>query len=279
MPIPKRRLGKTGVEVTILGLGGEGILRTYGYQREAYNLINRALDFGISYFDCAKAYANSESYYGLALRERRKDIFLASKSHDRSKDGALSHLKETLKNMRTESLDLWQIHDVRTLSEVNEIFSPRGAYEAFIEAKEKGLTRFIGITGHFDPNVIKFCIDKYDFDTVLIPVNPAEPIHKSFIDEIIPLALKKDLGIIGMKVYLRGIATKLPFIDTLEPFFRFALSHPVTNIIVGCDNIRQLEENVRFAENFTLMEEGEKQMLIKLVSPYAKQLMYYKAIG
>ncbi len=276
MPIAKRRLGKTDTYVTILGLGGEGILRTFGYEKEAYNLINRALDLGITYFDSARAYSGSESYYGLALKERRKNIFLTSKSHERSKKGALVHLALTLKNMKTDYLDLWQIHDVRTLSEVDEIFSPDGAYQAFLEAKEKGLTRFIGITGHHNPEVIKISIEKYDFDTVLIPINPAEPKQKSFINEIIPLALKKDLGIIGMKVYIRGLFTKFSFTKSLEPFFRFALSHPISNIIIGSDTIEQLEENVKFAENFMPMDESEKQMLIKLVSPYAARLMYYK---
>jgi aryl-alcohol dehydrogenase-like predicted oxidoreductase len=106
MSIAKRRLGKTGIDVTILGLGGEGILRTYGYDKEAYELINKALDLGITYLESARAYSGSESYYGKALRERRKDIFLASKSHARDKKGAFQHLRETLENMKTDHLDL-----------------------------------------------------------------------------------------------------------------------------------------------------------------------------
>lgn len=276
MAISKRRLGKTGIDVTIFGLGGEGVLRTYGYDKDAYNLINRALDLGVSYFDCAKAYSGSEGYYGQALKERRKDIFLTSKSHARSKKEAFNHLTETLKNMKTDYLDLWQIHDVRTMDEIDEIFSKNGAYEAFIEAKEKKLVRFIGITGHHDPYVIKHCLQRYEFDTVLIPVNPAEPNYKSFIDEVIPLASQKKLGIIGMKVYLRGIVKRLSLGLSMESFFRFALSHPVSNVIIGCDTIEQLEENVRFAKSFTPMTDEEMQMLSYLLSPYARKLMYYK---
>ena len=182
MEIRKRRLGKTGTNVTILGLGGEGILRTYGYEKEAYGLINRAIDIGINYFESARAYSGSESYYGLALKERRKDIFLTSKSHARNKNGALQHLQDTLRNMKTDYLDLWQIHDVRTDEEVQEIFGRHGALEAFVEAKGNGLVRFIGITGHHDPLIINRCIERYDFDTVLLPVNPAEPAYKSFVD-------------------------------------------------------------------------------------------------
>jgi len=105
MDIPKRKLGKTGVDTTIIGLGGEGILRTYGHEEEAYELINRAIDMGVRYFESARAYSGSESYYGLALKERRKDIFLTSKSHARNKAGAWSHLQETLSNMKTDYLD------------------------------------------------------------------------------------------------------------------------------------------------------------------------------
>jgi predicted aldo/keto reductase-like oxidoreductase len=276
MDILKRRLGKTEIDVTILGLGGEVILRTYGYEKEAYALINRAIDVGINYFESARAYSGSETYYGLALKERRKEIFLASKSHARDKRGALIHLEETLKNMKTDYLDLWQVHDVRTHEEIKKIFGPGGAFDAFIEAKDKGFIRFIGVTGHYDPLIIRQCIENYDFDTVLIPVNPAEPKYKSFLSEVVPFACKKDMGIIGMKVYFRGIAERLPGFVTMEPFYRFALSQPITSAIIGCDDIYQLEENVYFATSFSPMKDEEIKELVDAVSPYAKRLMYYK---
>jgi predicted aldo/keto reductase-like oxidoreductase len=276
MDIPKRKLGKTGVEVTILGLGGEGILRTYGYKKEAYDLINRAMDLGINYFESARAYSGSESYYGRSLRERRKDIFLTSKSHERNKKGALKHLKKTLRNMKTDHLDLWQVHDVRTEEEMEEIFGPKGALEAFVEAKDKGLVRFIGVTGHHNPLITKQCLQRFDFDTVLIPVNPAEPAYKSYLTEVIPPAKNKGMGIVGMKVYFRGFAAKLPWFETMEPFFRFALSQPITTAVIGCNDVEQLEENVKFAGSFSPMTEKETQELIRNVSPHARELMYYK---
>jgi len=276
MNVPKRRLGKTGIDVTILGLGGEGILRTYGYEKEAYELINKAIDLGINYFESAIAYAGSEAYYGRALKERRRKIFLASKSHARDKRGAFLHLQETLKNMKTDYLDLWQVHDVRTEEEVKEIFGPGGALEAFVEAKEKGLVRFIGVTGHHNPAIIRKCIGLFKFDTVLLPVNPAEPVYKSFLDEVIPLAHEKGMGIVGMKVYFRGLAGRLPWFKTMEPFFRFALTQPITNVVIGCDDREQLEENVKFAITFNPMTEEEMQEFVNAVSPYARSLMYYK---
>jgi aryl-alcohol dehydrogenase-like predicted oxidoreductase len=276
LQIPKRTLGKTGVEVTIMGLGGEGVLRTFGREREAYGLINRAIDLGINYFESARAYSGSESYYGLALKERRKEIFLTSKSHARDKQGALAHLHETLTNMKTDHLDLWQVHDVRTDEEVKEIFGPRGALEAFREARDKGLARFIGVTGHHDPLITKRCIEMFDFDTVLIPVNPAEPFFKSYIDTVIPPASQKGMGIIAMKVYLRGFAASIPGFSGMEPFFRFALSQPVTTAVIGCDDLLQLEENVSSAASFTPMTIEEQTELQEFVAPYARQLMYYK---
>jgi aryl-alcohol dehydrogenase-like predicted oxidoreductase len=276
MEIPRRKLGKTGVDVTILGLGGEGVLRTFGYEKEAYALINRALDLGINYCESARAYAGSETYYGKALRERRRDIFLTSKSHGRDKKGALLHLQETLKNLRTDYLDLWQVHDVRTEEEIEEIFSSDGAINAFIEARQKGLVRFIGVTGHQDPLIISRCLEMFDFDTVLVPVNPAEHAYRSFVDTVIPLARAQGMGVVGMKVYLRGLAVKLPFYDTLKPFLDFALSQEVSTVVIGCDTIQQLEENVAFARSFKKMGEKELRKLLKVVDPFAQRLMYYK---
>ncbi|MGO9121538.1 MAG: aldo/keto reductase [Desulfomonilaceae bacterium] len=276
MSLQKRKLGRTGIEVTTLGLGGEGILRTFGHDAAAVQLINQALDLGINYCESARAYAGSESYYGKALRERRREVFLTSKSHARDKNGASAHLRETLSNMRTDYLDLWQVHDVRTDEDVERIFGPKGAIEAFIEAKKNGLARFIGVTGHQNPSIVKRCIEKFDFDTVLVPVNPAELSHNGFLEEVIPLANKKQMGIIGMKVYFRGFAAKLPFYHTMEPFLRFALSQPITTSVIGCDSIAQLEQNVNFAANFKQMSDIEIQELKETVAPYARSLMFYK---
>jgi aryl-alcohol dehydrogenase-like predicted oxidoreductase len=274
--IPKRRLGKTNVDVTIMGLGGEGVLRTYGHEREAYELINRAIDLGINYFDSAKAYAGCESYHGKALKERRKNIFLAGKSHARDWKTANAHLRDTLKTMNTDHLDLWQMHDMRTEDDIEGVASPRGALKAFVEAKEKGLARFIGVTGHENPMILRRCIELADFDTVLMPVNPAEAQYLSFISDLMPYAIQRDMGLIAMKVYMRGLASQIPGIGTMEPFYRFALSHPVTLAIIGCDTIAQLEENVSCASSFAPMKNHEINHLSERVAPYARQLMYYK---
>jgi aryl-alcohol dehydrogenase-like predicted oxidoreductase len=276
MGIATRKLGQTGADVTIMGLGGEGILRTFGYEKEAYALINRAIDLGIGYFESARAYSGSESYYGAALAERRQEIFLTSKSHARDKKGAMHHLEETLANMKTDHLDLWQVHDVRTREDIEAIFGQGGAIEAFMEAKDKGLTRFIGVTGHHDPLITKRCIETFDFDTVLVPVNPAEHLHQSFIEEVLPLANEKQMGVVAMKVYCRGMIAKIPGFKGMEAFFRYALSHPVAAAVIGCDGLSQLEENVAIAKAFSPLPYQEMQRLETFVSPYGRQLMYYK---
>jgi predicted aldo/keto reductase-like oxidoreductase len=274
--LQKRQLGKTGETVSILGLGGEGVLRTYGHPKEATSLIHRAIDLGISYFESARAYAGSENYYGMALGERRKDIFLAGKSHDRTLDGALSHLEATLKNMKTDFLDLWMVHDVRTIKDIDAIFGPQGAIRAFESAKRNKLIKWIGISGHRNPTILSRAIDLFPFDTVLIPINPAEPHYWSFMDEVLPKAQEKGMGILGMKTLSRGVSIKIFGAESVENFLRFAMTQPVSTVVVGCDNIEQLETNAKIARSFRPMTKKEHGIILEKARPYARELMYYK---
>src|SRR5271155_5008124 len=173
-PIPRRPLGRTGCEVTQFALGGEGVLRTFGRTAEAVAVINRALDQGVTYCDTAPAYAGSLDYYGAALGERRRQIFLASKTHDRTRDGSLRLLDESLKRARTDHLDLWQLHDLRTLGDLKAIFGRGGALEALVQAREEGRVRFLGLTGHEDPAILLEAMGRFDFDTVLMARNGAD---------------------------------------------------------------------------------------------------------
>jgi len=274
--LAKRPLGKTGVEVTILGMGGEGILRTFGQEQETVSLINRAIDLGITYFESARAYAGSESYYGMALKERRRDIFLASKSHERTADGALKHLEATLGTMKTSYLDLWMIHDVRTPKDLDLIFGPKGAIKAFEAAQRNKLARFIGISGHRNPTILSRALDLFPFDTVLMPVNPAEPHYWSFLHEVLPKAQEKGMGILGMKTLSRGVCIKIFGAESVENFLRFAMTQPISTAVVGCETIEQLEMNVRIAQSFQPMPKKDQDILLSRVKSYARELMYYK---
>jgi len=274
--LTKRPLGKTGVEVTILGLGGEGILRTFGQEKEAVLLIQRAIDLGITYFESGRAYSGSESYYGMALKERRMEIFLASKSHERTGDGALKNLETTLNTMKTNYLDLWMIHDVRTPKDLDLIFGPKGAIKAFEAAKRNKLVRFIGISGHRNPTILSRALDLFPFDTVLMPVNPAEPHYWSFLQEVLPKAQGKEMGILGMKTLSRGVSIKIFGVESVENFLRFAMTQPISAAVVGCETIEQLEMNVRIAQSFQPMPTKDQDILLSRVKSYARELMYYK---
>jgi predicted aldo/keto reductase-like oxidoreductase len=273
---PKRSLGKRGVEITLLGLGGEGVLRTFEREKEAVPLIHRAIDLGITYFESARAYAGSESYYGMALEQRRKDIFLASKSHERTAEGALKDLETTLNKMRSDFLDLWMVHDVRTNFDLDLIFGPKGAIKAFETAQRNKLIRFIGISGHRNPAILSRAIDLYPFDVVLMPINPAEPHYWSFFKNVLPKAQKKGMGILGMKTLSRGICIKLFGVESTGDFLRFALTQPISTVVVGCENIEQLEMNAQIVKSFQPMTQQEQNILIHKVKPYARELMYYK---
>src|SRR5437773_884686 len=167
-PLPCRPLGKTGQEVTLFGLGGEGVLRTDGRAAEAVRVIDRALSVGVNYFDTAPAYASSMDYYGAALGERRRDIFLASKTHERTREKSLRLLDDSLRRLRTDHLDLWQLHDLRTQEQLDRIFGRGGAMEALLQARQQGRARHLGLTGHHDPAILLEAMRRAPFDTVLV---------------------------------------------------------------------------------------------------------------
>lgn len=274
MPLPQRVLGSTGVKVTILGLGGEGVLRTFGYDREAQAMIAAALEVGITYFETARAYSGSEAYLGKALKGRRDGVFLTSKSHGRTRDEAEEHLAATLRNLRTDHLDLWQIHDVRTKSDLEALTATGGALEAFRWAKEEGYARFIGVTGHHDPDILRQALDLYDFDTVLLPVNPAEPRSRSFL----PLAreaLDRGLGVIGMKVLARGLVGQLD-LAPVRDYVHYALSQPVSLVVIGCDTPEHVRELAAAVQEFQPLPKQDQERLEEAVTPFARGLMYYK---
>ena len=274
--LPNRTLGKTGVTVSCLGLGGEGVLRSVGRDAAARAVIARALELGITYLETARAYAGSESYYGQSLGPSwRGRVFLARKAHDRSAAGAEAMLHATLRNLRTDHLDLWQVHDVRSAADLEEIFGPGGAIEAFDRAKRAGKVRFVGVTGHQDPQILLQAFARYDFDTVLLPVNPAEAAWRSFPQAVLPEAQRRGLGIIGMKVLCRGFGLQVPGCTAPAPWLRYALGHELATMVIGCETPEQVAENVAAAQ-LPPLSAAEQQALEAQVAPYARQLMYYK---
>lgn len=274
-----RRFGKTGREVTRVGLGGEGVLRTFGQHAEAEAVITEALEQGITYFDSAKAYAGSEDYYGEVWRNRpdlRESVFLASKSASRLHADAEMDLQATLQRMGIETLDLWQIHDVRTFTDIRDIEAPDGALEAFIEARESGVVRHIGVTGHHDPDVLAHAVETWPVDAVMMPVNPVEEALGGFLDTTLPVAREQGIAVIGMKV-LGGSNYLVPGVGvTPEVLVRYALSREVSVAIVGCSTPAEVQALAAAGRSGPLPED-EAAALVEVFRPHARELAYYRA--
>jgi len=278
--LPARKFGGTGIKVSITGLGGEGILRTHGKEAAARTVIREAIDQSITYFDCARAYAGSESYYGQVwpnYPEDRARIFQASKSAERTRRGALAELNLTLRNMGIDHLDLWQIHDLRTEKDFQTISGPGGALEAFLEAKSDGKTRFIGVTGHHDPAILTRAIREWPVDSVLMPVNPVEAALGGFMDTALDAALERNIAVIGMKVLggSRYIATDAGI--TPEVLIRFALSQPITVAIVGCSGVDHVRTLAGTGRDFSPLSAQEQQEIVDLYRPQAGRLAFYRS--
>ncbi|MFN7998032.1 MAG: aldo/keto reductase [Bryobacteraceae bacterium] len=257
--IPKRVFGKTGEKLTIIGQAG-GRFPLCGYE-EAKAVTQRAYELGINYFDCARIYWNgkSEEVYGDVLPPFRKQVFITTKSPLRSRKGAEEDLEKSLRALKTDYLDLWQIHQVSTMDEVQQIFAPGGAIEAFVAAKKAGKTRFIGFTGHHDPEVHLAMLKNFaDYDTILMPLNPADPSYLSFEKMVLPVAVQRGLGIQGMKSTANaGLLSEIHLKDCLT----YVLSLPIHCLALGCTTVGQIEDDVRIAKAFKPMPEEQMAQL------------------
>jgi aryl-alcohol dehydrogenase-like predicted oxidoreductase len=277
--IPGHPFGTTGIEVTRVGLGGEGVLRTHGRVEEARTVIREALAQGIRYFDSARAYAGSQGYYGSVWQadpSLRPTVFQASKSARRDRRGALADLEETLKVMGIDYLDLWQIHDVRTDAEIEAIAGPGGALEAFLEARSSGKVRFIGVTGHHDPSVLTRAVREWPVDSVMMPVSPVEAALGGFLDRTLPLAREKGVAVIGLKILGASQYVHPEGGITAEILLRYALSQGVTVAIAGCSSPEEVRTLAGVGRGFQPLTQEEQQGLVGAFRPYAKGLAFYR---
>ena len=300
--MPTRNLGKTGYRVGIFGLGGQGALEKGDNEAVAVPIIEKALDLGVNYFDTSAIYGGperwSEQYLGKALKGRRDQAWIASKTKERTRDAALKDLETSLKLLNTNNLDTWQLHDVGTLNEVDQIFGKGGAIEAFIQARDQKMVRHLGVTGRFRPDALMESIKRFPFDTILMGLNAADKYYYSFAQELLPMAVEKQLGIIAMKVMARGrilsswtpppldvqkkswegsgaIATRPGTLTKHETTF-YTLSLPISTAIIGCDSVEQMEECVQFARGFTPLNEKQMIALADKTEPIAKQALFFR---
>lgn len=274
--LPTRPLGRTGCQVTLFGLGGEGVLRTHGRISEAVAVIERALDVGVTYFDTAPAYDQSRDYLGAVLGTRRRGIFLASKTHDRTRDGSLRLLDDSLKRLRTDYLDLWQLHDLRTRRDLDVIFGPGGALEALLQARDAGTVKHLGVTGHHDPAILLEAVRRFAFDAVLVALNVADVHRLSFIQTVLPEAARQGMGVIGMKVCAAG-ALLGPRGLTIDEAMGYVLSLPgATNVIIGCSTPQEVDDNARAARAFKPLTDAQMRNLERRSLGAADRFTYYK---
>jgi aryl-alcohol dehydrogenase-like predicted oxidoreductase len=274
----ERTLGRTGISVEAVSLGGEGILRTHGRAREAVPMILEALREGVRYCDTAPAYDQSQDYYGEAFRQlqnARNAVFLASKTHERTKTSALRLLEDSLRRLGTDHVDLWQMHDLRTEEDLEEIFGTGGAIEAAEAAKKAGKVRFVGLTGHQDPDILLAAMDRYAFDSVLLPVNPADPAHAPFVTTVIPAARAKGMGVVAMKVLAAGRLVA-EGAATAEECIRYAMAHSDT-MIIGCSSPEEIRGNLRIGRTASPMTNEEQRALESRIARKASRYAYFKA--
>ncbi len=294
--MPTRNLGRTGYAVGLFSLGGQAAVEQPDNERVAVPIVERALDLGVNYVDTAARYGGdarwSQRYIGQVMKTRRAEAFLTSKTHDRTRDGSLKILEESLKLLNTDHLDLWQIHNLSRMEEVDRIFGPDGAVKALAEAKEKGMVRFIGVTGHADPDVLMEAIRRFPFDTILMALNAADRHHRSFSEKLLPMAVDKEMGIIGMKIPARGrlLAGWRPPAEPparrpsdagpgtlgMKEAMRYVLSLPVSTVIIGCDTTAQVEENVALARAFNPLSAAQMAEMEARTAPIAEQALFFR---
>jgi aryl-alcohol dehydrogenase-like predicted oxidoreductase len=277
-PIPRRPLGKTGLEMTILGMGGESAIKIANGETEAIELLQTAYKLGINYFDTASSYDHSEERIGKALSSVRKNIILASKAQERTRDGAWRELEQSLSWLKTDHLDIWQIHHIDDMEEVKAAMGPDGALTAMIEAKEQGLVHHIGITGHYDPSPILEALQHHPFDMTLLSLNAADIHHRSFIKKLLPEAAGQNIGVVGMKVCCRGrIFDPNPgHLNSMKEAMEYVLSLPVSGVIIGHDSIEQLVHNVKIAQEFNPLSRNQMDDIEEKTKSYANLALFFR---
>jgi uncharacterized protein len=252
--VPRRPLGKTGVQISALGVGGYH-LGSIKDEKESNELVARALDAGIDFFDCAWEYHDgiSEERLGAALKGRRDKAFLMTKvcTHGRSKDVAMKQLEESLRRLQTDHLDLWQIHEVVYYNDPDLIFASNGAAEALLAAKQQGKVRFIGFTGHKNPAIhLKMLSHDFPFDAVQMPLNALDATFKSFEQQVLPEAIKRGIAVLGMKSLGGSGEIVSHGALTAQDGLRYAMSLPVATTISGMDSLGVLDQNLQVARGF-----------------------------
>jgi len=292
--LPERQLIRNGEKVTSFNLGGYHVGLT-DKPKEAQALIERSLELGVRFYDNARGYnkGRSEEYYGKFLTPKYRDeVFIMTKAPEKSGEGVNNQLEESLKAMKTDYIDLWQIHAIRDVNDVDNRIN-NGVLDAFLEAKEKGLTRYIGFTGHVNPKTHLYFLKRLDelgveLDTCQLPLNVCDPSFESFEVDVLPELLKRKYGVIAMKTMAGGsmIGTRIDttpksikteeipnVLDdselTLDNLHQYVYSLPISSLCSGCRTIDELEQNIEILNNLGNLSDSDKAKLIAMAKPFA----------
>lgn len=271
-PLERRPLGQTGLQVTVLGLG----CATIGYgghsMAEGAKIVETCIDRGINYIDCASTYGDAEVKVGEVMRTRRSEVVLATKTLERSQDDAWREINRSLERLKTDHVDLLQIHSVNRMEELDFMTGGKGSLAAALRAKEQGMARHIGITGHTRPEVIAEALKRYPFETTLVPLSSTDKLIHDFGDVVFPLSKKHGFGVIAMKVLAAGRVTQFA-----AQSLRYVLSLPVGTAIVGMGTIEEVEHNVGIAMAFRPMVAADMGVLEEKTREYATTgVMWWK---
>ncbi len=271
--IPRKPLGKTGEQISILGLGGYHIGAVKSAD-EAVSIVHEALDAGINFFDNAWEYnqGRSEEWMGQALKGRRDQAFLMTKvcTHGRDKQVAMQQLEESLRRLQTDHLDLWQVHEVIYYNDPELHFAKGGVIEALDEAKKQGKVRFVGFTGHKNPAIhLKMLSYDYPFDTVQMPLNCFDGTYRSFEQQVLPEVRRRGIAALGMKSLGGGGEPLVHGVTEVGEALRYAMSLPVATTISGVDSQFVLRQNLAVARGFKPMTPAEMQALRQRCASFA----------
>lgn len=263
---PTRPLGSTGVTVPLVGYGTAPLGKEKNVPREvAIRCLHHAIDSGITYLDTSPDYG-SEPVVGEVMQSRRDEVFLATKVNRRSRAGVLDELQRSLRALRTDHVDLIQVHAVNAFADLEQALAPDGAVAGLEQARAQGLVRFIGITGHARPAILGHALEQYPFDTVLVALGVADRLVTSPETFVLPRARERGVGVIAMKVYGHGTYPNRPLA------LRYSLGLPgVSLAIVGLDSTAHIDEIVALAAGFEPLGEAEQQRLIEEVRPLVEQ--------
>jgi len=273
--IPKRILGRTGANVSILAFGGGSRFGMYEKDEDAIAAVNEAIDSGINYLDTAMAYGDglSQKRYGEVMKTRRSEVFLATKVPYRNYDKAMQEMERSLKDLQTDHVDLLHIHSLLKMDDLEEIEKPDGVLKAVYKIRDEGMARFIGITSHTDAETMKAAIERHDFNCLQMALNPATHALPwgtagGFEDLVLPVAREKGMGILAMKIvgqdHLIGSEEGKASIRDL---LFYDMSLPVASCVVGMPTVEMLRENIALAREFKPLNEAEMQGLRDQVQP------------